>query len=142
MRRLTRAAGRRDWFLATNDEDIDEVIRSGRPHDALTFFFHRQLPLRGTLDQHLSEQILQALNTVVPPADELVAGAIVEGRALFEDFEGFSTHEVADLDGWLERHRGRQVAAGHHPPILARDFAEVLTVIVPDAEGNVEPGVY
>jgi hypothetical protein len=142
LHRLNRSAGRRDWFLVSSDRDIDEVLLQGKARDAFTFFLRRQFPIRGYLDDSMSEEIRALLLKIPEVTDECLLARLVPGQSRLEDCEGFGLRESQDLEDWLTNHRGLEVIAGRHPPLFAKEEDGVLTGIVPDYDGSVELGVY
>jgi hypothetical protein len=142
LQRLTRSAGRRDWFIVTRAHDIANVLGEGRPHDAFSFFLRPQFELRGRLDEAFSQRIQLLLETVPVHSDELLVAQMIREQTRLEDCEGFSSDDPGELLQWIARHNGDEVVAGRHPPLLSKSSDEVLTAFVPDEAGRVEPGIY
>jgi hypothetical protein len=142
LHRLSRAAGRRDWFLVSSMEEVAAALQEGLPHDAFTFFVQPQLPIRGVGTEELAATLRAMLQQIPENQSELLVACHLPGLSRLEDVEGFSKHESSDLDRWLLEHSGSEVVAGRHPPLLSDTEQERITAVVPDERGNVEPGVY
>jgi hypothetical protein len=142
LQRLTRSAGRRDWFLIESASDITAVLGEGRPHDAFSFFITRQFDARGRLDEELIERLRAILSTMPLNTDELLVAQRVSGQIRLQDCEGFSSNQIEEFLDWAKGHVGADVVAGQHPPLLSNNADEVVTAIVPDQEGKVQLGVY
>jgi hypothetical protein len=142
LHRLTRSAGRRDWYLLWREDQMDEILGKGAAHDAFTFFLQPQLRLRGRLDKSMADKLRRSLAEIPVNKSELILAREVPGETGLEDSEGFSRAEIEDLNQWMAEHMGETVAAGPHPPLLSRDPQDLVTAIVPDDQGRIEPGVY
>jgi hypothetical protein len=141
LQRINRAAGRRDWFLMTELDDLNEIFDRGEPQDAFTFFLRSELQIRGRVGESLIRQLRLALNGIQENREELLLARVIPNRALLES-EGFSRHEEMDLVAWLNERVGEPVIAGPHPPLFSTDPRVQVTAVVPDQEGKVTPGVY
>lgn len=137
LSRLTRSAGRKDWYLLRRLQDLDVVISRLRPSDCLTAFAGRHLPHRGQ-----AEDLVGVALNLVAAVEESVFGELTpDDPELLAAFAAAPGDEgwVAE---WLADRRGRYVAFGEYPPFLSPDTAVALDGIVPDADGTVTRGVY
>lgn len=142
LHRLTRAAGRRDWYLIERPEQLPDLLRWGRPGDSYTFFLKPQLRIRGRVDDDFAARARAALAEVPDHTDEILVGRLHPGRPLLADVEGICGPEADDLTTWLYEHWGEPAVAGRHPPLLSEDPEELINAYVPDERGQVRPGVY
>ena len=137
LSRLTRSAGRKDWYLLRRPQDLDLLISRSRPSDCLTAFAGRHLPLRGR-----AEDLAAVALNLVAAVEESVFGELTpDDPELLAAFAAVPGDEgwIAE---WLADLQDRDVAFGEYPPFLSPDTAVALDGIVPDADGSVTRGVY
>jgi hypothetical protein len=141
LQRVNRAAGRKDWFLMADLDDLIEIFDGGEPQDAFTFFLRPELQARGRVSQSFIRQLQFALKGIQENREELLLARVVPRRAILES-EGFSPREDMDLIAWLNERIGELVFAGPHPPLFSTNPSVQVTAVVPDQEGKVTLGVY
>jgi hypothetical protein len=73
LARLSRAAGRKDWYLVHGLGDLDTVVARSRPSDCLTAFSGRYLPNRAITNE---ETLARALDLVMSVEESLVGCAV------------------------------------------------------------------
>jgi hypothetical protein len=98
--------------------------------------------MRGRLDDDMAKQLRIALAEIHENENELVVGREPLSGTRLEESEGFSPTELDDLNRWLIGHWGEAIVAGPHPPLFSSDPGELVTAIVPDDQGEIEPGVF
>lgn len=138
LARLNRAAGRKDWFLLREADDLDIVIARSRPSDCLTAFSGRHLTHRGRADDEL---LAVALNFVMSTEESVFGEIRADGPELADSFAAVPDDEewVAE---WFTERAGRPVAFGEYPPFLSTDPGVAVDGIVPNADGLVVRGIY
>lgn len=151
LHRLTRAAGRRDWFILEGDDDLDAVRAVGRPADSLAVFFGRHFPFRAVADDAMRERVARLLASE-PLDTEIVVAERRSGDLLLHDDETFCRpsqpypawrgEQEEDVASWFREHAGVTVVAGVHPPLLSEDPSQILVAYWPDRDGVVERGIY
>jgi hypothetical protein len=151
LHRLTRAAGRRDWFILEREGDLDAVRALGRPADSLAVFFGRQLPLRGVADDTMRLRVARLLDSE-PLDTEIVVAEQRPGDPLLHEDEIFwrpsephpawRDDQLEDVAAWFREHAGVTVVAGVHPPLLSEDPSDLLVAYWPNPDGSVERGIY
>lgn len=141
LHRLTRAAGAREWYLIRSVGEWREVIAQGRSADSFSLFLRPQLPLRGSIDGSFVDALDRMLEQTEWPKSEVILGEVVGRDTRVRHTEGWGPHERDEMQEWLREHWGRTAVAGLHPELWSGND-EVLTVYVPDPEGEVQPGIY
>jgi hypothetical protein len=138
MKRLTRAAGRKDWFLIHTLDDLDTIVSRSRPADCLTVFSGPQLTHRGAAD----EDAIAAALAVVGRNEESVFGEVVAGDPELADAFAAVPGDEEWVEDWIRERWQRNIAFGPYPPFLSNDPAVAIDGIVPDEDGSITPGVY
>ena len=131
-------AGSQDFELLPSFQALSEKFRVLPAGAFVTAFRKPQLPLRGLVDDNV---VTMCLENIPNGAEYLVAETVrrVYGRHSF--FHCGSGESHAELREELEEYRGAPVAAGLYPPVLEKS-SDVLTAVVPDADGILRPGPY
>jgi hypothetical protein len=139
LNRLSRAAGRKDWYLITNVDELDVIVARSRPSDCLTVFSEPQLPHRLIAGDPAAAVL--ALTTLAE-TDEAVFGQIVDGDPQLRDaFEAVPGDE-AWVTEWLSDRPAAMVAFGPYPPFLDESPAVAIDGLVPGEDGSLTVGVY
>jgi len=136
--RYSHAGGNRELTFHKNFEDLTDRLAKLPPLTSVIAFRQPQLPLRGVVDD---EYIAKCLKIIPDGAEYLVVDAMprVAGKRSWFHFGDGDSHR--DLREELENLRNDAVAAGLYPP-WREDTAEVISAVVPDADGVVRSGVY
>lgn len=136
--RYSYAAGSKDFEFFDSMEAFDARLRELPPQTCITVFGEQQLPLRGRVND---EFITQALK-LVPEGMEFVVTGLE--RVRYGDYAWYSHmsgETSAELKEDLHERNGELVAVGLYPPWL-EDSEEVLSAVVPNADGSVTTGTY
>jgi len=130
--------GSQDFELLPSFRALTDRIRELAAGACVTAFRRPQLPLRGVVDDNF---VAACLKSIPDGSEYLVAETVrrVYGRHSF--FHCGSGESHAELRDDLEECRGALVAAGLYPPVLEKS-ADVITGVVPDADGVVRAGPY
>lgn len=136
--RIRCGAGARDYEFYTSFDALLKRIHELSPGTCIIAFKQPQLPLRGIVDD---EFIAKCLSTIPDGAEYLMVETVqrVAGRMSWFHYGSDSTH--AGLRDDLKDSRGVPVAVGLHPPWL-HDTENVISAVVPDADGVVRAGPY
>ena len=139
LNRLSRAAGRKDWYLITNVDDLDVIIARSRPSDCLTVFSQAYLPHRVIAGDPATAVL--AL-TMLEQTDEAVFGQLVDGDPQLRDaFEAVAGDEDWVTE-WLSNRPEALVAFGPYPPFLDPNPVVAIDGLVPNDDGTLAAGVY
>lgn len=139
LNRLSRSAGRRDWYLITSVDELDLIVARSRPSDCLTVFSKPQL--RHRLIAGDPTAAVLAL-TMLEETEEAVFGQIVEGDPQLRDaFEAVPGDE-SWVTEWLGDRPSSLVAFGPYPPFLDESPAVAIDGLVPGEDGSLVMGVY
>ncbi len=131
-------AGSQDFELLSSFQALSERIRELPAGACVTAFRKPQLPLRGVVDDNF---VAKCLEEIPDDSEYLVAETIrrVYGRRSF--FHCGSGESHAELRDDLEECRGTPVAAGLYPPVFEQS-SDVISAVVPDADGTIRAGPY
>jgi hypothetical protein len=133
--RYSRAAGSKDFELFSSYDSLAARLARLPPSTSVIAFRERQLPVRGVVD---ADFISACLDALPENSEYLVLETGERGRWGYHHVAG-ETH--AELRNDLQELTGHQVAVGLYPPWDV-DTAEVISAVVPDADGAVTYGVY
>ena len=138
MIRYSGAAGSKRFEFFRSFREIAERMQELPPRTSVICFREPQLPLRGVVDD---EFIAECLSRIPDGSEYLVVETTrrVYGQASWFHHGAGESH--AELSEELEDARGRPVAAGAYPPWLY-DTEDVISAVVPDADGTPRSGVY
>ena len=139
LNRLSRAAGRKDWYLIRHVSDLSTVVDRARPSDCLTVFSKPQLRFRGRAGD---EAIWTDALGLLTEADETVFGEIVGSDPQLHDAFAAVPGDEEWIEEWLTERPNALVAFGAYPPFLDPDPAIAVDGIIPNADGSVTDGVY
>jgi hypothetical protein len=138
LNRLTRAAGRKDWYLVRSRADLDLVVGGASTSDCLTVFSGNHLGYRLRAD----DDALRLALALVERSEESLFGEIVSGEAKLRDAFAAVPGDEGWVEDWIREHWLADIAFGPYPPFLSNDPAMAIDGIVPSADGTVTPGVY
>lgn len=133
--RYSQAAGSKDFLLIHDFAQFEERIGKLPPGTSIIVFRQPRLPFRGVVDSIFIDTLARKIHDGT------------EYLALYLDkweygwphwFAGETTKElITQLKGW----QGKRVAIGPYPPWL-EDNEDVISAIVPDADGLTQAGIY
>lgn len=138
MIRYSGAAGSRGFEFFRSFRDMAHRLHELPPRTSVIAFREPQLPLRGVVDD---EFITECLSRIPDGSEYLVVETTrrVYGRASW--FHHGSGDSHAELSEELDNSRGIPVAAGAYSPWI-KDTEDVISAVVPDADGVPRSGVY
>jgi hypothetical protein len=134
--RYSCAAGAKSFEFFDSFNALAQRINQLPPHTSVIAFRQPQLPLRGIVD---GEFISRCLGTIRDGIEFLI---VEKGRQRDEAswvYEAGESH--SELREALEGSSGRAVAVGEYPPWLETS-SDVISAVVPDANGITKPGIY
>ncbi|WP_218033122.1 hypothetical protein, partial [Brevifollis gellanilyticus] len=136
--RYSHAGGNRSFELFSSFQEFTQKLRELTPLTCVIVFRQVQLPFRGVVEDDLIAKCLQG---IPEGAAYLVTETVrrVYGKASWFHYSDGESH--AELRESLEDCRGAPVAAGLYPPWL-HDSEDVISAVVPGADGVVRSGVY
>jgi hypothetical protein len=137
--RYSAAAGNKDFEFFSSFGTLSNRIRQLPPSTSIIAFRQPQLPLRGLVD----ECFIASCLSVIPDGSELLVLEMTRrayGDKSWVHWEAGESH--AELREALEHSRGTPVAVGPYPPFWLEDSDDVVSAIVPDANGIVRIGIY
>jgi hypothetical protein len=139
LNRLSRAGGRKDWYLITNIDGLDVILARSRPSDCLTVFAQPHLPHRVIAGDPSAAVLALAL---LEKTDEAVFGQLVDGDPQLRDaFEAVPGDEDWVTE-WLSDRPSAPVAFGPYPPFMDPNPAVAIDGLVPNEDGSLTMGVY
>jgi hypothetical protein len=139
LNRLSRAAGRKDWYLIRHASDLSAVMDRARPSDCLTVFFKPQLSFRG---RARDEAIWIDALGVLGEAEEAVFGEIIESDPQLHDAFVAVSGDEEWIEEWLMERPNALIVFGAYPPFLDPDPGIAVDGIIPNADGSITEGVY
>ncbi len=134
----SRMAGSKDFVFFHSLPSFLHHLRRLPPQTYIEVFRKPQLTLRGYIDEAF---IKTALAKISGDAEYLMAGLdrVTSGKVSWLRFTAGEGR--AELEEDLRDDLGERVAFGLYPP-LAEGNPDVLTAIVPEADGSIVIGVY
>lgn len=129
--RIARGGGATDWFVVTDERQLDVVADQLRPGSAVSFYFGDQFT-RATYTAEVHAELLQIMRTT----DVVVALDPPPGEVLLDwDFYN-SPRELAEFTDTLG-----SASVLHFGPYPGRDDdgIEAISLILPDRDGVVRP---
>lgn len=139
--RYSHAAGSKDFELFTSIDALTTRIGELPPLACVTVFRQPQLPLRGIVD---GEFITACLDEIPDGAEFLVVETVPRSYGR-ESWMNWFHHGAGDSHAQLREvlggSQGIPVAAGLYPPWLV-DTDDVVSAVVPDANGETKTGTY
>jgi len=136
--RYPNAAGNKDFQFFSSIDSLSDWIRRLPPRTSVIAFGQRQLPIRGVVN----ESFVATCLSHIPDNSEFLmletASQVCGEGTHFHWVAGESHVELRDA---LGNSLGVPVAVGLYPPWLA-DNNEVISAIVPDADGSARAGAY
>jgi hypothetical protein len=141
LHRISRSAGRRDWYIVARPNQLEAILERARPRDAISIFLRPQFPLRGALSEDYVGRILELVYSVDSPRTEVLL-AVKGSDPLLRDVEGLAREDAEVARTWCRNHWGHHAVAGIHPPLVAANPGEIITGYFPDSDGSLNQGVY
>jgi hypothetical protein len=137
--RYSAAAGNKDFEFLSSFETLSNRIRQLPPSTSVSAFRQPQLPLRGLVD----EGFIASCLSVIRDGSEFLVLEMTRrayGEKSWVHWEAGESH--AELREALEHSRGTPVAVGPYPRFWLDDSDDIVSAIVPDANGLVRIGIY
>jgi hypothetical protein len=138
-----QGGGRKDWYLARNEVELETVLGRIRPvgplgySDRIEVFATEEFPYRrNDNDERLRERALEVLNLT----GEVVLACRREPDPELHDVE--NTDHAGTIDEWFdEAHEGERMV-GAHPFRHPDGTPGVFVAWNPNEDGEVRPGAY
>lgn len=136
--RYPYAAGSKEFEFFSSFQSLSEKLRRLSPRTSVIAFKHKQLPLRGTVD----DAFIQAcLNNAPFIAEFLVADMAPQQSGKYSYFRHSAGETLEELKDSLDGFRERTVAVGNYPDWI-EDNENVISGYVPDPDGWVNSVAY
>ena len=139
--RYSAAGGSKSFEFYHSMQEFDEKLKLLAPKTCVIVFREKQLPLRGKVDVDFVSRALQTLPDFPYKDEYLIAGLelVHAGAASWYHFAaGTSLEEFKEDLSYCE---GQMVAVGIYPDWL-EDNDNVISAVIPEADGTVITGIY
>ena len=127
--------GLQEWLFLSNINNLDEIIKRGKPISAFTVYEWIKVPAENAVNEKWLSSVNNAYSKETTNYMLLIRLTEADKNNPKLDWVG----ELEDIKEFYDSHFGQNVEVGRVPSIFTR---EIVRGYFPDENGNLKTGIY